>query len=51
LLGQWRTLGAAAVESKAETVIHVIGGWNDRYLNLSTNYAYRAFWRIYLPSL
>jgi DNA-binding CsgD family transcriptional regulator/N-acetylneuraminic acid mutarotase len=50
LLGQWRTLGAAAVESKAETVIHVIGGWNDRYQNLSTNYAYSAFWRIYLPS-
>lgn len=47
LLGQWRTLGAAPIESKSETVIHVVGGWSDRYL--STNYTYQALFRIYFP--
>jgi DNA-binding CsgD family transcriptional regulator/N-acetylneuraminic acid mutarotase len=48
LLGQWRTLGAAASDSGSETIIHVVGGWNARYL--STNYAYKAVFRIFLPS-
>ena len=47
VLGQWRTLGAAAIESETDTVIHVVGGWSDRYL--STNYAYSAVFRIFLP--
>lgn len=49
VLGQWRTLGAVAIQRKEGTVIHTIGGWSNRYL--STNYAYEAFFRIYLPSL
>lgn len=48
LLGQWRTLGAAATDSGAETLIHVVGGWSARYL--STNYAYKAVFRIFLSS-
>jgi hypothetical protein len=49
LLGQWRTLGAAPVDSRAETVIHVVGGWRgDR--PLSTNYAYKAVFRVFLSS-
>ncbi len=49
LLGQWRTLGAAPVDSGAETVIHAVGGWRgDR--PLSTNYAYKALFRIFLSS-
>jgi len=49
LLGQWRTLGATAVQTKDGTVIHAIGGWNDRHL--SSNHAYQVFYRIYLPGL
>ncbi len=48
LLGQWRTLGAAATDSGAETLIHVVGGWSARYL--STHYAYKAVFRIFLSS-
>ncbi len=49
VLSQWRTLGAAPILIGQETVIHVIGGWSDR--PLSTNYAYRPSFRIFLPSL
>lgn len=49
LVGQWRTLGAATVQQKEGTVIYTIGGWSNRHL--STNYAYEAFFRIYLPQL
>lgn len=49
LLGQWRTLGAAAVPTEEGTAIYAIGGWSDRYL--STNYAYKTFFRIYMPGL
>jgi len=49
LLGQWRTLGAASVPGEEGTIIYAIGGWSDRYL--STNYAYKTFFRIYLPGL
>lgn len=49
LLGEWRTLGAAAVIIDPEVFIHVVGGWSDRFL--STNYAYSASFRIFLPSL
>ncbi len=49
LLGQWRTLGAASVPGEEGAVIYVIGGWSDRYL--STNYAYKTFFRIYLPGV
>lgn len=49
LLGQWRTFGAAAVESKDGTVVHTIGGWSDRHL--SANLVYQVYYRIYLPGL
>jgi DNA-binding CsgD family transcriptional regulator/N-acetylneuraminic acid mutarotase len=49
LLGQWRTLGAALVSGEAGAVIYGIGGWSERHL--STNYAYRTFFRVYLPGL
>jgi N-acetylneuraminic acid mutarotase len=48
LLAQWRTLGAAPIQTQTETVIHVVGGWRDR--PLSTNYAYTALFRVFLPS-
>lgn len=47
LLAQWRTLGAASVTGDEGTVIYAVGGWSDR--ELSTNYAYKTFFRIYLP--
>ena len=49
ILGQWRTLGAAPLVVDSETFIHVLGGWSDRFL--SANYAFRASFRIYLPSM
>jgi len=49
MLGQWRTVGAAAVPTDEGPVIYVIGGWSDRYL--STNYAYKTFFRTYMPGL
>jgi len=49
LFGQWRTLGVASVSGQEGTAIYAIGGWSDR--NLSTNYAYKTFFRIYLPGL
>jgi DNA-binding CsgD family transcriptional regulator len=45
--GQWRTLGGAVVGTKTETTIHVVGGWTDRHL--STNYAYKAVFQVFLP--
>jgi hypothetical protein len=48
ILGQWRTLAAATLDSASETVIHVVGGWSERYL--STNYAYQAVFRVFLPN-
>jgi DNA-binding CsgD family transcriptional regulator len=45
--GQWRTLGAAAVGSKTETTVHVVGGWSDRHL--SSHYAYKAVFQVFLP--
>ena len=49
VLGQWRTFGAAAVQSKDGTVVHTIGGWSDRHL--SANLVYQVYYRIYLPGL
>lgn len=49
LLGQWRTLGAAAIQTDEGPVIYVVGGWNGR--NLSSNYAYKTFFRIYMPGM
>jgi len=49
ILGQWRTLGVAAVENSLGTTLFAVGGWtNDR---VSINQAYRALWNIYLPAL
>lgn len=49
LLGQWRTFGAVAIQSKDGTVVHTIGGWSDRHL--SANLVYQVYYRIYLPGL
>ncbi len=49
VLGQWRTLGAASISAVDATVIYAVGGWSDRYLGV--NYAYRTFFRIYMPGI
>jgi len=45
LLEQWTNLGVAA----NGTFIYAVGGWDGEYL--AVNQAYRALFRIYLPSL
>ena len=49
VLGQWRTLGAASISTADGAVIYAVGGWSDRYLG--ANYAYRTFFRIYMPGM
>lgn len=49
VLGQWRTLGAASISTADGSVIYAVGGWSDRYLG--ANYAYRTFFRIYMPGM
>jgi DNA-binding CsgD family transcriptional regulator/N-acetylneuraminic acid mutarotase len=44
LLKEWRNLGLVA----NNTTLHAIGGWDGTYL--SVNQAYRALYRLYLPS-
>ena len=44
LLQEWRNLGVAA----DETYLYAIGGWNGGFSG--ANYAYRAMFRLYLPS-
>jgi DNA-binding CsgD family transcriptional regulator len=49
ILGQWRTLGLAAVESSLGTTLYAVGGWTgDR---AAVNQAYRALLNVYLPQL
>lgn len=49
ILGQWRTLGLAKVESAMGTTLYAMGGWTgDR---VAVNQAYRALLSIYLPGL
>ncbi len=49
ILGQWRSLGLAAVESAMGTTLYAIGGWTgDR---VAVNQAYRALLSVYLPGL
>jgi hypothetical protein len=49
VLGQWRTLGVAAVQSSLGTTVHAIGGWTgDR---VSIQQVYRALLNIYLPQV
>jgi hypothetical protein len=43
VLGQWRNLGVAALD----TEIYAVGGWNGDYMGV--NQAYRALFRIILP--
>jgi DNA-binding CsgD family transcriptional regulator/N-acetylneuraminic acid mutarotase len=45
LLQEWRNLGVAA----NGTFIYAVGGWDGEFL--AVNQAYRALFRIYLPSL
>lgn len=47
ILGQWRTLGLAAIQNGTETFLYAIGGWNEDYL--SVNERYRPFFYINLP--
>ena len=49
ILGQWRTLGVAAVNSALGTDVFAIGGWAGERLAL--NQAYRAVLSVYLPGL
>jgi hypothetical protein len=44
LLQEWRNLGVTA----SETTLHAIGGWDGALLGV--NQAYRAIYRLYLPS-
>ena len=49
VLGQWRTLGMAAVDSTLGTTLYAMGGWTgDR---AALNQAYRASLNVYLPTL
>jgi hypothetical protein len=43
-LQEWRNLAVASDGS----MLHAIGGWDGGYL--SANHAYRALYRLYLPS-
>jgi DNA-binding CsgD family transcriptional regulator len=47
ILGDWRTLGAAAVDSTEGLFIYTFGGWHGNYL--AGVHAYQAFYRLYLP--
>lgn len=49
ILGQWRTLGVAAVPWEREIAIYALGGWNGDYL--SVNQRYRPFFYVSLPSI
>ncbi|MDI7277455.1 MAG: kelch repeat-containing protein, partial [Anaerolineae bacterium] len=49
VLGRWRTLGLAAVESSLGTTLYAMGGWSGDLL--AVNQAYRALLNIYLPGL
>lgn len=49
VLGEWRTLGVATVESSLGTTLYALGGWTgDR---TTMNQAYRALLNVYLPQL
>ncbi|MGQ9681373.1 MAG: Kelch repeat-containing protein [Anaerolineae bacterium] len=49
IVGQWRTLGVASIESPLGTEVFAIGGWAGERLAL--NQAYRAVLSVYLPGL
>ncbi len=49
ILGQWRTLGAAAAPWEQEVAIYALGGWNGDYLGV--NQRYRPFFYVSLPSI
>jgi len=49
IVGQWRTLGVAAVESTLGTTLYALGGWTGDLA--AVNRAYRASLRVYLPGL
>jgi kelch-like protein 12 len=45
--GEWRTLGAATVDTSSGLFVYAFGGWHGTYL--SEVQAYQAFYRLYLP--
>lgn len=49
VLEQWRTLGAATIQTGDGPVIYAVGGFSGDYLN--TNRVFQTFFRIYLPRL
>ncbi|NLT74179.1 MAG: hypothetical protein GXX94_08325 [Chloroflexi bacterium] len=44
---EWRTLGAASVDTSSGLFVYAFGGWSGAYL--ADVYAYQAFYRLYLP--
>jgi len=47
ITGEWRTLGAAAVDAGQGVYIYAFGGWHDAYID--DVWAYQAFYRLFLP--
>jgi DNA-binding CsgD family transcriptional regulator len=47
ITGEWRTLGAATVDTNAGLFVLTFGGWHGTYL--ADVQAYQAFYRLYLP--
>ena len=47
IVGQWRTLGVAALEQAGESVIYAAGGWNGGYLAVTERF--RPLFYVNLP--
>jgi DNA-binding CsgD family transcriptional regulator len=47
ITGEWRTLGAATVDTNSGLFVYAFGGWHGTYL--ADVQAYQAFYRLYLP--
>jgi len=45
--GEWRTLGAASIDTSSGLFVYAFGGWHGAYL--ADVQAYQAFYRLYLP--
>ena len=48
LVGEWRNLGLAAVDTKKGGLVVALGGWSGGYLGVVQ--AYQAVFRVFLPS-
>ncbi|NLS78504.1 MAG: hypothetical protein GXY76_14725 [Chloroflexi bacterium] len=49
IVGQWRTLGAAALGQGEETVVYAVGGWNEGYLAVTERF--RPLFYVNLPNI